>query len=87
MYTWEEELTEEDSKLFEDERYIGRVLPVGGSWRVEFQPEPDELPPHPHGTIALCPDKASAQSTLIRYWEVRKSPAPKSRSARDEPKV
>jgi len=71
MYTWEEELTEDDSKLFEDETYIGRVRPAGPSWEVQFQEDPDCLPPQPHETIAVRPDKVSAQQALIRFWEAR----------------
>ena len=72
MYTWEEELTEEDSKLFEDARYIGRVFPAGGSWQVNYQADPDSLPPNPETMIAMRPDKRAAQTCLVKFWEATK---------------
>lgn len=72
MYTWEEELTGDDSELFENGRYIGAVGPaVDGTWTVLFQPDPTALPPASHQKIGTEPTKVKAQQALIKFWERR----------------
>lgn len=67
-YEWDE-----NDDLYVDGRYVGRVRATGASWKVEFQPEPDALPPHAHDVIAIRPDKLAAQACLASFWYQNRS--------------
>ncbi len=58
-FCWEEDFLSDRSTLTKDNGVkIGYVEPVGGSWQVVYGSD----------TIAIRPDKASAQSCLNRYF-------------------
>lgn len=67
MFTWEEELTSDVCELWRDGIKLGEVKPIGGSWGVIAIIEGQTH------TVALRPDKQTAQSALINFLTAAKA--------------
>jgi hypothetical protein len=57
-FCWEDSFLDEKCELTRGRESIGFIEPCGSSWRVVYGME----------TIAIRPDKASAQSALTKFY-------------------